>query len=121
MAWTSRHLDFSKVKSVSTFVARLSELAPRVVQRQVTYLAKLLESENYTLRCAIIEVCGNLIGMLSKAEEGERSENHKGQINAFFDVLEERFLDEGAVDTDANDTDLGAIGGDAGNHLLGDL
>ncbi|KAK3052698.1 condensin complex non-SMC subunit Cnd1 [Extremus antarcticus] len=80
-------------KSVSTFVARLSELAPRVVQRQVTYLAKLLESENYTLRCAIIEVCGNLINMLSKAEEGERSENHKGQINAFFDVLEERFLD----------------------------
>lgn len=85
--------DTKGPKSVSTFVARLSELAPRVVQRQVTYLAKLLESENYTLRCAIIEVCGNLIGMLSKAEEGERSENHKGQINAFFEVLEERFLD----------------------------
>ena len=80
-------------KSVSTFVARLSELAPRVVQRQVTYLAKLLESENYTLRCAIIEVCGNLIAMLSKIEEGDRNENHKGQINAFFEVLEERFLD----------------------------
>ncbi|KAK4903329.1 condensin complex non-SMC subunit Cnd1 [Elasticomyces elasticus] len=85
--------DTKGPKSVSTFVARLSELAPRVVQRQVSYLAKLLESENYTLRCAIIEVCGNLIAMLSKAEEGERSENHKGQINAFFDVLEERFLD----------------------------
>ncbi|KAF2487261.1 chromosome condensation complex Condensin, subunit D2 [Neohortaea acidophila] len=80
-------------KSVSTFVARFSELAPRVVQRQVTYLAKLLESENYTLRCAIIEVCGNLIAMLSRVEEGDRGENHKGQINAFFDVLEERFLD----------------------------
>ena len=80
-------------KSVSTFVARLSELAPRVVQRQVASLAKLLESENYTLRCAIIEVCGNLISMLSKVEEGERNENHKGQINAFFEVLEERFLD----------------------------
>jgi condensin complex subunit 1 len=85
--------DTKGPKSVSTFVARLSELAPRVVQRQVSYLAKLLESENYTLRCAIIEVCGNLIAMLSKAEEGERSENTKGQINTFFDVLEERFLD----------------------------
>lgn len=85
--------DTKGPKSVSTFVARLSELAPRVVQRQVSYLAKLLESENYTLRCAIIEVCGNLIAMLSRAEEGERSENHKGQIDAFFDVLEERFLD----------------------------
>lgn len=31
--------------------------------------------------------------MLSKQEGEERSENHKAQINAFFDVLEERFLD----------------------------
>ena len=87
--------DTKGPKSVSTFVARLSELAPRVVQKQVTYLAKLLESENYTLRCAIIEVCGNLIAMLSKTseEDNENIENRKGQINAFFDVLEERFLD----------------------------
>lgn len=80
-------------KSVSTFVARLSEMAPRVVQRQVASLARLLESENYTLRCAIIEVCGNLIAMLSKVEEGDRTEMHKEQISAFFVVLEERFLD----------------------------
>lgn len=31
--------------------------------------------------------------MLSNQEREERSENHKGQIDAFFDVLEERFLD----------------------------
>ncbi|KAI6951743.1 hypothetical protein KC321_g17957 [Hortaea werneckii] len=85
--------DTKGPKSVSAFVARLSELAPRVVQRQVASLAKLLESENYTLRCAIIEVCGNLIAMLSKVEEGDRTEMHKEQMNAFFDVLEERFLD----------------------------
>jgi condensin complex subunit 1 len=36
-------------------------------------------------------VCGNLIADLSK--EDERGENSKSQINAFFDVLEERFLD----------------------------
>lgn len=47
--------------------------------------------QSYTLRCAIIEICGNLIADLSK--EDERSENSKSQINAFFDVLEERFLD----------------------------
>lgn len=85
--------DTKGPRSVSVFVTKFSELAPRVVQKQVTLLAKLLESENYTLRCAIIEVCGNLITMLSKLEEGERGENHKGQINAFFDVLEERFMD----------------------------
>ncbi len=39
----------------------------------------------------MIEVCGNLIADLSKQDE--RGERHKSQINAFFDVLEERFLD----------------------------
>lgn len=45
----------------------------------------------YILRCAVIEVCGNLISDLSKQEE--RGENYKTQINGFFDILEERFLD----------------------------
>ncbi|KAK3077614.1 hypothetical protein LTS18_009765, partial [Coniosporium uncinatum] len=85
--------DLKGPKSVSTFVTKISELVPRLVIKQMAALAKLLESESYTLRCAIIEVCGNLIAMLSMQEEEERSENHKGQINAFFDVLEERFLD----------------------------
>ena len=39
----------------------------------------------------MIEVCGNLVSDLSKQEE--RSENSKTQINGFFDILEERFLD----------------------------
>ena len=43
------------------------------------------------MRCAIIEVCGNLITDLSKQEE--RNETSKSQINGFFDILEERFLD----------------------------
>ena len=43
------------------------------------------------MRCAILEVCGNLITDLSKQEE--RNENSKTQINGFFDILEERFLD----------------------------
>lgn len=47
--------------------------------------------QSYTLRCALIEVCGNMLIYLSKQEE--RGENYKSQLNAFFDVLEERFLD----------------------------
>ncbi|KAL5332809.1 armadillo-type protein [Aspergillus crustosus] len=78
-------------KSVSTFIIKLSELAPRLIIKQMTLLAKQLDSESYTLRCAVIEVCGNLIADLSKQEE--RTDNCKTQINAFFDVLEERFLD----------------------------
>ncbi|KAJ4388176.1 condensin complex non-SMC subunit Cnd1 [Gnomoniopsis smithogilvyi] len=78
-------------KSVSTFMVKLSELAPRLVIKQMTMLAKQLDSESYTLRCALIEVCGNMLIYLSKQEE--RGENYKSQLNAFFDVLEERFLD----------------------------
>ncbi|UKZ75654.1 hypothetical protein TrVFT333_003344 [Trichoderma virens FT-333] len=78
-------------KSVSAFIAKLSELGPRLVIKQMTMLAKQLDSESYTLRCALIEVCGNMIAYLSRQDE--RSENHKSQLNAFFDVLEERFLD----------------------------
>ncbi|KAJ9349445.1 hypothetical protein DTO027B9_7600 [Paecilomyces variotii] len=78
-------------KSVSAFIVRLSELAPRLIIKQITLLAKQLDSESYTLRCAIIEVCGNLVADLTKEEE--RTESSKTQINAFFDVLEERFLD----------------------------
>ncbi|KAJ5288481.1 hypothetical protein N7478_001511 [Penicillium angulare] len=78
-------------KSVSSFIIKLSELAPRLIIKQMTLLAKQLDSEAYTLRCAVIEVCGNLISDLSRQEEP--NENYKTQINAFFDVLEERFLD----------------------------
>ncbi|KAI9373229.1 armadillo-type protein [Aspergillus egyptiacus] len=78
-------------KSVSAFIVKLSELAPRLIIKQMTLLAKQLDSESYTLRCAVVEVCGNLIADLSKQEE--RTDNCKTQINAFFDVLEERFLD----------------------------
>lgn len=83
--------DTKGPKSVSTFIVKLSELAPRLVIKQMTMLAKQLDSENYAVRCALIEICGNLIADLSKQEE--RGDNHKSQLNAFFDVLEERFLD----------------------------
>ncbi|CAI6335145.1 unnamed protein product [Periconia digitata] len=80
-------------KSISTFLTKISELLPHLVIKQMTLLANLLDSESYTLRCAMIDVCGNLIAMLSKQDGDERSENHKTQIRIFFDVLEERFLD----------------------------
>ncbi|KAK3346397.1 condensin-like protein [Lasiosphaeria hispida] len=83
--------DTKGPKSVSTFMVKLSELAPRLVIKQVTLLAKQLDSESYALRCALIEVFGNMLAHLSKSDD--RGENHKTQMNAFFDVLEERFLD----------------------------
>ena len=83
--------DTKGPKSISSFIIKLSELAPRLVIKQMTLLVKQLDSEAYALRCAVIEVCGNLISDLSKQEE--RGENYKTQINGFFAILEERFLD----------------------------
>lgn len=85
--------DLKGPKSISIFLTRISELTPHLVIRQMTLLANLLDSESYTLRCALIEVCGNLVAMLSKLSQDDRSENHKAQISIFFDVLQDRFLD----------------------------
>ena len=83
--------DTKGPKSISSFIVKLSELAPRIVIKQMTLLVKQLDSEAHTLRSAVIEACGNLITDLSKQEE--RSEGSKTQMNGFFDILEERFLD----------------------------
>lgn len=83
--------DTKGPKSVSLFIVKLSELEPRLVIKEMGMLAKFLDSESHTLRCAVIEVCGNLLADLSKQEE--KTETTKIQINAFFDTLEQRFLD----------------------------
>jgi len=43
------------------------------------------------MRCAVIEVSGNMISDLIKQEE--QTEATKSQIDSFFDLLEERALD----------------------------
>jgi condensin complex subunit 1 len=43
------------------------------------------------MRCAMIEVFGNMITDLMRQEE--QSETIKGQVDSFFDLLEERVLD----------------------------
>ncbi|KAF3941223.1 hypothetical protein ABW19_dt0206030 [Dactylella cylindrospora] len=83
--------DTKGPKSISAFLVKLSDVAPRLVLKQMTLLVKQLDSESYTLRCGIIEVCGNLIADLTK--EDERTDSNKLQIESFYDVLEERFLD----------------------------
>ncbi|KAI5842411.1 armadillo-type protein [Morchella snyderi] len=78
-------------KSVSGFIIKLSELAPRLVIKQMTLLIKLLDSDSYNLRCAVLEVLGNLILDLTRTAPSHP--HTKAQMKSFFDVLEERFLD----------------------------
>ncbi|KAH6644124.1 non-SMC mitotic condensation complex subunit 1 [Boeremia exigua] len=85
--------DLKGPKSVSIFLIKISELLPNLIVRQGALLNNLLDSEAYTLRCAMIEVCGNIINMLSKLSQDDRSDAHKRNMDIFFEVLEQRFLD----------------------------
>lgn len=85
--------DLKGPKSVSTFLIKISELLPNLIIRQGALLNNLLDSEAYTLRCAMIEVSGNLIDWASKLSQDDRSETHKRNADIFFEVLEQRFLD----------------------------
>lgn len=49
--------------------------------------------QSYTLRMALIQVCGNLIQMLSQQYVQEPSEDLKRRMKTLLEVLEERFRD----------------------------
>ncbi|RUS34016.1 hypothetical protein BC938DRAFT_482818, partial [Jimgerdemannia flammicorona] len=114
--------DTPNPKTFAAFLTRLSELLPRSVLKNMQILIRQLDSEvcimfvdllclivemvfsanladislkqSYMMRMAIIEILGNLITELANMEL--QSLNQKDQINNFFDILEERFLDNTA-------------------------
>ncbi|KAF9583373.1 Condensin complex subunit, partial [Lunasporangiospora selenospora] len=82
--------DVTLPRAFSKFLVKLSELAPKVVLKQMGLLIEHLDGESYLMRQAIVEVIGHLIAYLSEAEQTDLVKN---QIDGFFDILEERFLD----------------------------
>ncbi|ODQ82595.1 hypothetical protein BABINDRAFT_159148 [Babjeviella inositovora NRRL Y-12698] len=84
--------DTNGPKTISAFIVRLSELIPRVVMKQMSYIAKLLDNSAYTLRCSVVEACGNITVAL--CHDDEDLERHQNQIMGFIDLLDERFLDQ---------------------------
>ncbi|AAS54763.2 AGR273Cp [Eremothecium gossypii ATCC 10895] len=83
--------DTTGPKAISSFLVSLSELVPKVVLRQMTLLVKLLNNSSFTLRCAVVEVCGNIIVAIAKNRQD--IEHHGNQIEVLLELLEERFLD----------------------------
>lgn len=83
--------DSTGPKSISGFLVRLSELLPVVMLRQMSSLIKLLNNSSITLRCSIVEACGNIITQLSK--DNETYTHYKPQIMVLIELLEERFQD----------------------------
>ncbi|KAK4048019.1 condensin complex non-SMC subunit Cnd1 [Microbotryomycetes sp. JL201] len=86
--------DTKGPRSFSKFLVRLAEISPRVILKQIALLQKHLDSESYPMRNAIIEVIGLLIRELTVTEGLDiEPEQQKKQIESFYDLLFERFLD----------------------------
>ncbi|KAG7928161.1 hypothetical protein KL925_001461 [Ogataea polymorpha] len=83
--------DTNGPKAISTFIIKLSELSPKIVMRQISLVAQLLDNNSFTLRCAVVEAVGNIITTLSKSQE--EYDEHKTQADSFLELLEDRFLD----------------------------
>ncbi|ORZ04942.1 non-SMC mitotic condensation complex subunit 1-domain-containing protein [Absidia repens] len=83
--------DTANPKTFSLFLLKMTELAPRVILKNLGVLCQLLESESYAMRLTLIDIIGKLIVELT--ENAEESQSQKDQVNGFFDILEERMLD----------------------------
>ncbi|KAF8207249.1 non-SMC mitotic condensation complex subunit 1-domain-containing protein [Mycena galopus ATCC 62051] len=81
-------------RTFSKFLIKFSELAPRLMLKQMSLLLGQLDSEAYPMRIGVVEVICAIIQDLAGAEEDESSDGpQKKQINGLYDILLERTLD----------------------------
>lgn len=97
--------DTKGPKYVSLFISKTSELVPSVLIRCMSNISHLLDSDSFTLRCAIIEATGNLIVHLMNQDTNTHNmsdstgsdesdfERRKTKANGLLDLIEERVLD----------------------------
>ncbi|CAX43955.1 Non-SMC subunit of the condensin complex, putative [Candida dubliniensis CD36] len=91
--------DTNGPKAVSEFLIKLSELSPRLILRQMTSISQLLDNSNQTLRCSVVEACGNIVVDILKNStkdqgEDEDADYYRHQVVKLLNLLEERFLDQ---------------------------
>lgn len=92
--------DSNGPKSISEFLVKLSELNPRLILKQLSSTAQLLDNSNQTLRCSVVETCGNIVIDIIKSEQSdnesadEHNSNSSQQIDGLLNLLQERFLDQ---------------------------
>lgn len=90
--------DTNGPKAISEFLIKLSELSPRLILKQISYISQLLDNSNQTLRCSVVETCGNIVVDIIKRESdlNSSSDEFNGfhQIEGLLDLLQERFLDQ---------------------------
>ncbi|KAG7662849.1 cnd1 [[Candida] subhashii] len=90
-------------RAISDFLIALSELNPRLILKQMTSIAQLLDNPIHTLRCSVVEACGNIVVDIIKHQDEEpqdmeEEEQNIGtspqQIEKLLDLLQDRFLDQ---------------------------
>lgn len=92
--------DANGPKAVSEFLIKFSELSPRLILKQMSTTAQLLDNSNYTLRCSVVETCGNIVVDILKndtdaASGGDDHElNVASQVDGLISLLQERFTDK---------------------------
>lgn len=83
--------DTTGPKAISNFLIKLSELSPQIMLRQMSLVVRLLNNSSITLRCSVVEACGNIVTVLSL--DAQASEHYRQQIFVLLELLEERFQD----------------------------
>lgn len=83
--------DTTGPKIIANFFIKLSELSPTVMLRQMSLIIRLLNNSSITLRCSIVEACGNICTQLLKNPND--MDRYKQQISVLIELLQERFQD----------------------------
>lgn len=83
--------DSPNPKTFSIFLTKLVDLSPKTILKNISLLIHQLDSESYMIRSTMIDILGFMIEDLSKSTDD--GTNQMEQINEFFDILEERMLD----------------------------
>lgn len=79
--------DNNGPKAVSQFLVKLLELCPSLVLGQMVLVATLLDNSAQSLRCAVVETCGNIIVSVSGQER------HAAQVEQLLDLIQDRMCD----------------------------
>ncbi|TIA88190.1 hypothetical protein E3P99_02731 [Wallemia hederae] len=88
--------DLKAPRTFSKFIIKLTQQSPALVLKHVVLLQSHIDSDAYTMRNAIIECFGLLIAHLttvSQTNTEDDSEATQTQIQSFFTVLMDRYLD----------------------------
>lgn len=85
--------DTNGPKQVAELLVTLSQMAPRLVLRQLAAVSQLLENNNMHLRNAVVELCGNIVIDIINGTSDEQDDLLAPATDGLLQLLEERLLD----------------------------